>query len=88
MQDFSQQEFALAMPREFSEEAEVRIVAMPVSDEVYGMATKSPARRKPVEFLSRNGILVPHISLFGEAVGGGKLPVRRILVGPHPNRRK
>lgn len=81
----------------FSEEHEVRIVAMPVSDALYklsleliakGQKTPTEPRRprKPIKFVERRGVLVPYIELLGEATTGMKLPISRILVGPHPDR--
>jgi hypothetical protein len=83
----------------FSEEAEVRIVAMPVSDAVYEMEVRLATAkdklhelraRKPINFRERRGQLIPYIKLFGPGRNGpdDKLPIRRILVGPHPDRMK
>lgn len=83
----------------FSEEAEVRIVAMPVSDRVYEVAVKIATAkdklkdllpRKPIKFRQHRGLLIPYIELFahGRNGPGDKLPIRRILVGPHADREK
>ena len=81
----------------FSEEKEVRIVAIPIHDEVHKeavMLAKSKGKtlmpRKPIKFRERGGILIPYLELFGDAMNGptGKLPIRRILVGPHIDRKK
>ena len=41
--------------------------------------------RKPIKYRERDGVLIPYLELFGGAINGptGKLPIRRILVGPH-----
>jgi len=81
----------------FSEEQEVRIVAIPVHDEVHNMAVelaisegKALMPRKPKKFRERGGVLIPYLELFGGAINGstGKLPIRRILVGPHVDSEK
>ncbi len=81
----------------FSEEAEVRIVLMPIHDEVYKVAVDLAERkgqslkpRKPIKFRERHGVLIPYLELFGGGVmaSNAKLPIRRILVGPHPEREK
>ncbi|MDB5762389.1 MAG: hypothetical protein JWQ21_1384 [Herminiimonas sp.] len=73
--------------RGFSEEAEVRIVALPTNDEIFQEALKQGEKRprRPIEFRPKNGVLVPYILLFGS---GTKLPIRKILVGPHPDKIK
>lgn len=81
----------------FSEEQEVRIVAIPIHDGVHEMAVKLAKRsgrtlmpRKPIKFRERGGVLIPYLELFGGAINGatGRLPIRRILVGPHVDRDK
>jgi hypothetical protein len=81
----------------FSQEEEVRMVLIPIHDEVHKVAievAKSKGRslmpRKPIKFRERGGVLVPYLELFGGAINGpsGKLPIRRILVGPHVERDK
>jgi hypothetical protein len=71
----------------FKEEAEVRIVAMPTNEDVYRIAFEKGDRRprKPILFRSSDGLLIPYIALFGRRVGGilEKLPISRIVVGPH-----
>lgn len=81
--------------RGFREEAEVRIVAIPANSEVFEASQKAGDNRpkKPVHFVRKNGILVPYIELFGTEDSGSKrkLPVTRVIVGPHPaklNRQK
>lgn len=76
----------------FREEAEVRIVTMPSNDDLYEMThSKGDKRpRKPILFAPRNGVLVPYVMLFGQSVDGRleKLPVTKVIVGPHPDREK
>jgi len=71
----------------FREEAEVRIVATPSSSELLKMAQDAGDKRppKPVHFVTKNGVLVPYIKLFGHKSNGSltKLPIRKIIVGPH-----
>lgn len=78
--------------RGFVEEAEVRIVAVPSNAELFKLAQNSGDKRprKPVEFAMKNGILVPYIKLFGCQSNGNaaKLPISKVLVGPHPERLK
>lgn len=73
--------------RGFSEEAEVRIVALPTNDDIFqeALADGEKRPRRLIKFRATNGVLVPYISLFGN---GEKLPIRRILVGPHPDKIK
>lgn len=77
--------------RGFREESEVRIVAGAPNERVMGEARQAGETRpkKPVYFTPRGGILVPHISLFEHTNGEkSKLPIRRIVVGPHPEKLK
>jgi hypothetical protein len=72
---------------------------MPVTDEVHEQAVKLATQkdrrhellpRKPIRFRQQRGLLIPYIELFGpeRSVPDGELPIRRILVGPHPDRAK
>jgi len=78
--------------RGFVEEAEVRIVAVPSKAELFKLAQNSGDKRprKPVHFEIKNGVLVPYIMLFGRQSNGNavKLPISKIIVGPHPNKYK
>lgn len=77
--------------RGFAEEAEVRIVAIPTSNEIYKLARQhDPLPRKEINFRPDNGVLVPYIKLFGHEQGHdlGKLPIMRIIVGPHPDKER
>ena len=76
----------------FREEAEVRIVAMPSNNELLKIAQDNGGKRqvKPVHFATKNGVLVPYIELFCHKSNGNstKLPISKIIVGPHPDRLK
>lgn len=73
----------------FWEEREVRIVVVPASDEVANAGEPHNPPRKEVKILSRNKKSIPYIELFNRAAPEstqGRLPVRRVIVGPHKNR--
>ncbi len=76
----------------FREEKEVRIVVLPASTELYELGVKSGDNRprKPVHLLTKNGISIPYINLFGSTGGGAiqNLPIKKIIVGPHLEKRK
>ena len=76
--------------RGFKEEVEVRIVAIPPNDDVHEevIATGNNIPFKPIEYESRNGILIPYIELFGknELGANAPLPIVKVIVGPHPDR--
>ena len=77
--------------RGFREESEVRIMAVTAGDEVINAARMAGDKRpkKPVYFTQRSGVLVPHIALFERPLGeAAKLPIRKIIVGPHSEKRK
>lgn len=74
--------------RGFSEEGEVRIVAIPIHDELHAksiVAGGDDRPRKPVQFRSHNGLLVPYLNLFGPGSGCEALPIEKVIVGPHPD---
>src|SRR4051812_35401425 len=64
----------------------------PANPEVFEASQKAGDKRpeKSLQFWPRNGILVPYITLFGNEVSlsGSKLPIQRIVVGPHPDKLK
>jgi hypothetical protein len=65
----------------FAEEQEVRVVAIPQRElSVVKNGAAVGRAPKPVEFLTRDGLLVPFLRLRG---GGKKLPIKQIIVGPH-----
>jgi hypothetical protein len=72
--------------RGFSEEAEVRMYVVPTHDEVYELGRKMGKvhARKPILFRSTGGTPIPYLSL----LGGRKLPISKIIVGPHPEKLK
>jgi hypothetical protein len=61
----------------FSEEEEVRIVAVPLP--VFPTIIET-AKPKKIEtyFHDRNGLIIPHLQLFKQ-----DLPIKRVIVGPH-----
>jgi hypothetical protein len=76
----------------FREEAEVRIMAIPITERVYAEATKrgETRGRKHLHSYVRNGVLVPHIKLFERYEDGKQmqLPIDRVIVGPHADSMK
>ena len=78
--------------RGFREESEVRIsVVTSINDKPIDEAINTGDNRppKPVYFSLRGGILVPYIALFERPVGeAAKLPIKKIIVGPHPEKLK
>jgi len=77
--------------RGFREESEVRIAVVTPNDETIREARKAGNNRlkKPVYFTPRGGVLVPHIALFERPAGeAATLPIRKIIVGPHPEKLK
>ncbi len=71
--------------RGFSEEAEVRIVATPTAEAECNRGVLIDRPCKEVFFRSVSGMMVPYIRLFGKS-NDVSLPIKRILVGPHPDR--
>jgi hypothetical protein len=76
----------------FAEENEFRIVLPPTSSEIVEVAKKQGKTilPKPVSFFVRNGTMVPYLNLFEGITGSSRkrLPIKRIIVGPHPEREK
>jgi hypothetical protein len=75
----------------FREEREVRIVALRANAEVEALARQSGDQRptSPVMFRERNGVIVPYLELFGRELGADtKLPIKKIIVGPHTDKEK
>ena len=74
--------------RGFREECEVRIAAMTLPREHTRKAGDNRLE-KAVHFTPRSGLLVPYIALFERPTGEvAKLPIRKIIVGPHPEKLK
>ncbi len=71
----------------FSEENEVRLVFSQPSPKLLKLA---PAEHvlKPVRHFIRDGVPVPYMAVLESLPGGpaGRLPIKRIIVGPHPER--
>ena len=71
----------------------MRIVAIPLSPEVRRMAQaedRTLKPEKPKKHFVRRGLAVPYIDLFENiSISSGKrLPITRIIVGPHPEKDK
>lgn len=67
----------------FHEECEVRIAVVTPNSHKSGLPDK------PVHFRERDGLLIPYIKLFDRDPGPNeKLPVMKVIVGPHPEREK
>ncbi|UUZ63589.1 DUF2971 domain-containing protein [Polaromonas sp. P1-6] len=71
----------------FSEENEVRLVFSQPSRELFNLAPTEHAL-KPVRHFIRDGVPVPYMAVLESLAGGpaGRLPIKRIIVGPHPDR--
>jgi Protein of unknown function (DUF2971) len=68
----------------FSEENEVRMVVLPLNQEILKLASTDGVTLKPEKerkFRKKNGQLIPYIELFNSIDIG--LPIERIIVGPH-----
>lgn len=77
--------------RGFREEEEVRIVMLRPHSEVERLAREQGDMRplRPIQFRQKRGMLIPYIELFGEELGANaKLPIKRVIVGPHPDQKK
>ena len=77
----------------FAEEKEFRLVAIPTPPQVVEVARLEERiipQKKPVSHFLRNGIAVPYLNLFEGGVGafGKRLPIKRIIIGPHPEKEK
>lgn len=69
----------------FMEEREARIVTVPRQSAGSG---EKGFKTKVRKFKEKAGLLVPYIELFDELSSGVKLPIKRIIVGPHPDQKK
>lgn len=74
----------------FSEEQEVRVVAIPLHPEAVEVSKSqsSDKKQKVAQFLPKEGLLVPYIEMFRRNSGDRKLPIKRVIVGPHPDKEK
>lgn len=74
----------------FSEEKEVRIIAIPpnekssLPDDL--RLKESPHKTlKNVKAIKRAGLIVPYIELFSDSQNGQLLPITGVIIGPHPD---
>ena len=76
----------------FKEEKEVRIVAIPLNREAIQSENNKGkhAEGKPKKQFLRSGNIIPYIDLFEGITGlpDKRLPIQRIIVGPHPEKLK
>jgi hypothetical protein len=73
----------------FWEEREVRVVAIPASEEVARDGEPKTPPQKEVKSFDRRGQQIPYIELFDTVAStnsGVRLPIQRVIVGPHRNR--
>lgn len=73
----------------FWEEREVRVVAVLASDEVRKAAEPNAPPHKEVHAFERHGQQIPYIELFANIAAANprfRLPLKRVIVGPHKNR--
>lgn len=73
----------------FWEEREVRVVVVPASGEVTNAGEQHVPPRKEIKSFVRSEKQVPYVELFDAVAledAVGKLPVKRVIVGPHRNR--
>lgn len=73
----------------FWEEREVRVVVVPASNEVADAGEPHAPPRKEIKSLVRGAKHVPYVELFAAVALAGaryKLPVKRVIVGPHRDR--
>ena len=72
----------------FAEEREVRVIAIPATDNV-AAESKALGEVRPlpaVKLFLRGGLPVPYFALFATLEGSeaiGRLPIKRVIVGPH-----
>lgn len=68
----------------FVEEQEVRVVAIPQREGSVVKNVETTGRAvKVVEFLARDGLLIPYLRLRGEGATSSRLPIKQVIVGPH-----
>lgn len=70
--------------RGFWEEREVRVIAIPASDDVANMARMEGETRdrRTLKTFVRAGAPVPYLELFGKSPPA-RLPIKQVIVGPH-----
>ena len=72
----------------FQEEHEVRVIAIPVNDDVAKLAIAAGEKmpQKAIHSFVRSGLPVPYLKLFDSTdsnVSVMRLPIERVIVGPH-----
>ncbi len=76
----------------FREESEVRLVTLPAHPSLLEASRKAGDNRpnKLAEFFNRDGLIVPYLPIFKQAEGHEaiRLPIKKIIIGPHPDRLK
>lgn len=74
--------------RGFKEEREIRIATVRRPNKIASQR-EGEIPKKAVYFYNRSGVLVPYISLFdGISSKEHRLPIKEIIVGPHPEKMK
>lgn len=78
--------------RGFREEDEVRIIAVPQSARsrfMMALALRKKEKdfltRKPIKYRTKDGLLFPYLELELTNEDSPSLPIKRVLVGPHPD---
>jgi len=76
----------------FVEEKEFRIVVVPTPPRIIEIA-KAKGKTilpKPVSSFLRDGTAIPYLNLFEgiTSFSGKRLPIKRIIIGPHPEKEK
>lgn len=69
----------------FKEEREARIVTIPGQVVIPG---ENGFKAKARKFREKTGLLVPYIELFDNLDTEAQLPIKRIIIGPHPDQKK
>ncbi|BDT65949.1 hypothetical protein os1_01000 [Comamonadaceae bacterium OS-1] len=75
--------------RGFEEEKEIRIIAIPAHQSIKNINASESRPAKDSKTFIRDGCPVPYIELFSNLSGittKGRLPIKRIIVGPHRNK--
>ena len=73
----------------FWEEREVRVVVVPASSEVATAGEPQTPPQKEIKLVDRGERQLPYVELFSAgrtADTGARLPINRVIVGPHKNR--
>jgi hypothetical protein len=73
----------------FWEEREIRLVVVPASEDVVDAVPEAVRPAKAVKSFPRGAVSVPYVELFASSPSAGlqtKLPIKRVIVGPHIDR--